>query len=217
MILYYYTNCAIHNIGTIPILNDVQRCNFRSQHNSARNFQENVTMVKSQLPAPTICIYCNARLFYRESHEICCCKGKVSFPQVIAPQELLHLFLDSSTEARHFRKHIRSYNHIFSFTSIGVHLDESLAATGHGIFSFRAQGGIYHNIGGFYPDQVLGHVSCNCTYMIHIMSYKIGCWRTLNFIKPLFLTYNRYSINIILLSMCFDNLHCEQMFMSVVC
>ncbi|XP_025607858.1 uncharacterized protein [Arachis hypogaea] len=79
--------------------------------------------------------------------------GKVSLPRVNAPQELLEIFLDPSTEGSHFRKHICRYNHVFSFTSCGVHIDKQLAITGRGIYTFRAQGSIYHSIGGFYLDQ----------------------------------------------------------------
>ncbi|XP_029144547.1 uncharacterized protein [Arachis hypogaea] len=32
-------------------------------------------------------------------------------------------------------------------------MDEQLAITGRGIYTFRAQGSIYHSIGGFHPDQ----------------------------------------------------------------
>ncbi|KAI5390345.1 hypothetical protein KIW84_075600 [Lathyrus oleraceus] len=84
---------------------------------------------------------------------MCCKGGKVTISQVPAPDELLQLFLDSSTEGRHFRQHIRSYNHVMSFTSLGVHVDENLVATGCGIYTFRAQGAIYHKIGGFHPNQ----------------------------------------------------------------
>ncbi|KAI5412142.1 hypothetical protein KIW84_056991 [Lathyrus oleraceus] len=35
----------------------------------------------------------------------------------------------------------------------GVHVDESLVATGRGIYTFRAQGAVYHKIGGFHPNQ----------------------------------------------------------------
>ncbi|KAI5430877.1 hypothetical protein KIW84_035131 [Lathyrus oleraceus] len=84
---------------------------------------------------------------------MCCKGGKVTISQVPAPDELLQLFLDSSTEGRHFRQHIRSYNHVMSFTSLGVHVDESLIAIGRGIYTSRAQGVIYHKIGGFHPNQ----------------------------------------------------------------
>ncbi|KAI5407181.1 hypothetical protein KIW84_053433 [Lathyrus oleraceus] len=84
---------------------------------------------------------------------MCCKGGKVTISQVSAPDELLQLFLDSSIECRHFRQHIRSYNHVMSFTSLGVHVDESLVATGRGIYAFHAQGAIYHKIEGFHPNQ----------------------------------------------------------------
>ncbi|KAJ1377204.1 Helitron helicase-like domain [Sesbania bispinosa] len=48
---------------------------------------------------------------------------------------------DRSSEGRHFRQHIRSYNHVLSFTSMGVHIDENVVATGRGIYTFRAQAG----------------------------------------------------------------------------
>ncbi|KAI5438474.1 hypothetical protein KIW84_024275 [Lathyrus oleraceus] len=56
-------------------------------------------------------------------------------------------------EGKHFRQHIRSYNHVLSFTSIGVPVDENILASGRGIYTFRAQGAFYHNIGGFYPNE----------------------------------------------------------------
>ncbi|CAK8534014.1 unnamed protein product [Lathyrus sativus] len=84
---------------------------------------------------------------------MCCKGGKVTITQVLAPDELLQLFSDTSTEGRHFRQHIRSYNHVMSFTSLGVHVDESLVTTGRGIYTFRAQGTILHKIGGFHPNQ----------------------------------------------------------------
>jgi hypothetical protein len=81
---------------------------------------------------------------------MCCIGGNVSFSIVNAPPELLQLFLDGSAEGHHFRQNIRSYNHVLSFTSIGVHVDESILATGRGIYTLCAQGSFYHKIGGFY-------------------------------------------------------------------
>ncbi|KAI5428377.1 hypothetical protein KIW84_033387 [Lathyrus oleraceus] len=42
-------------------------------------------------------------------------------------------------EGKHFRQHIQSYNHVLSFTSIGVHVDENILASSRGIYTFRAQ------------------------------------------------------------------------------
>jgi len=83
---------------------------------------------------------------------MCCKGGNVSISQVDAPQELLELFSDDSSEGRHFRQHIRSYNHVLSFTSIGVHVDENMLAAGRGIYTSPAQDAFYHKIGGFYPN-----------------------------------------------------------------
>lgn len=126
---------------------------FRPKHNSARDFLNTSPMAASRLPPPSTCTRCNARLFYHESCDMCCSGGKISLEQVDVPPELLEIFSDSSAEGRHFRQHIRSYNHVLSFTSMGVHIDEDVAATGRGIYSFRAQGAIYHKIGGFYPTE----------------------------------------------------------------
>ncbi|KAI5399296.1 hypothetical protein KIW84_064602 [Lathyrus oleraceus] len=126
---------------------------FRAKHNIARNFKNNMMMAKARLPHPFTCRHCNARLFHHESRDTCCNGGKVSFSRVDAPIVLQQLFLDGSAEGKHFRQHIRSYNHVVSFTSIGVHVDEKILASGRGIYTFRAQGAFYHNIGGFYPNE----------------------------------------------------------------
>ena len=111
--------------------------------------------IKSLLPTSSVCRRCNAKLFKRESQDMCCKGGKVTISQVPAPDELLQLFSDTFTEGRHFRQHFRNYNHVMSFTSLGVHVDESLFATGRGIYTFRAQGAIYHKIGDFHSNQGL--------------------------------------------------------------
>ncbi|KAI5421655.1 hypothetical protein KIW84_045183 [Lathyrus oleraceus] len=116
-------------------------------------------MAKFRLPHPFTCRHCNARLFHHESRDMCCNGGKVSFSRVDAPIELQQLFLDGSAEGKHFRQHIRSYNHVLSFTSIGVHVDENILASGRGIYTFRAQGAFYHKIGGFYPMRVFKQLS----------------------------------------------------------
>ncbi|XP_029152438.1 uncharacterized protein [Arachis hypogaea] len=154
-----YSISDTHNntgAGSSNIPNDSNmenRQNVRASHNCARNFQEDATIIRTPLPIPRTCQYCSARLFHHETFEMCCNGGKVSLPRVNAPQELLEIFLDPSAEGNHFRKHIRGYNHVFSFTSCGVHIDKQLAMTGRGIYTFRAQGSIYHSIGGFHPDQ----------------------------------------------------------------
>ncbi|KAI5402724.1 hypothetical protein KIW84_050356 [Lathyrus oleraceus] len=148
-----YVNMDARENGALSRRPQESRHAFRAKHNIARNFKNNMMMAKSRLPHPFTCRHCNARLFHHESRDTCCKGGKVSFSWVDAPIELQQLFLDGSAEGKHFRQHIRSYNHVLSFTSIGVHVDENILASGRGIYTFRAQGAFYRNIGGFYPNE----------------------------------------------------------------
>ncbi|XP_073046401.1 uncharacterized protein [Primulina eburnea] len=68
--------------------------------------------------------------------------------------------IQDNEEGRHFRRLIRAYNHVFSFTSMGVNIDESLTTGTHGIYTFRAQGSIYHSIGSLLPNE-----NCRPRYM----------------------------------------------------
>ncbi|CAN6685077.1 unnamed protein product [Malus baccata var. baccata] len=66
---------------------------------------------------------------------------------------MVALFSDQTNEGRHFRQNIRAYNHAFAFTSMGVHVDERINIGGSGIYTFRAQGALYHKIGGLLPHE----------------------------------------------------------------
>ena len=109
-------------------------------------------MIKYHLPGPKTCQFCNARIFHQETSTMCCMNGRISLLNLPTSPELLELFRDQTTTSRHFRKFIRLYNHIFAFTSMGVHVDQNLSSTSRGIYMFRAQGGIYHQIGSLLPN-----------------------------------------------------------------
>ncbi|KAM5582463.1 hypothetical protein ABKV19_002737, partial [Rosa sericea] len=128
------------------------RARGRRSHNCARNFHENIGITKYHLPAPKICPHCHARQFYHESKDMCCLNGKIVIPPVQSPPEMAELFSAETPRGAHFRRNIRAYNHVFSFTSMGVHVDQNLA-TGGGTFTFRAQGSIYHKIGTLLPNE----------------------------------------------------------------
>ncbi|KAL7246703.1 hypothetical protein ACSBR2_001750 [Camellia fascicularis] len=72
-----------------------------------------------------------ARNFHESEHyqtfSMCCNNGKIILPPIIAPYEMLDIFSDQTVEGHHFKQNIQAYNHIFSFTSIGVYIDENLA------------------------------------------------------------------------------------------
>ena len=44
---------------------------------------------------------------------------------------------------------------MFAFSLMGVHVDESLASNSRGIYTFGAQGAIYHGIGSLLPHTPL--------------------------------------------------------------
>jgi len=86
-------------------------------------------MIKALLPTPRTCRRCKAKLFYKETQYMCCKNGNVTVTQIAAPEELRQLFSDTTIKGRHFRQNIRGYNHVMSFTSLGVHIDETVHAT----------------------------------------------------------------------------------------
>ncbi|XP_050374857.1 uncharacterized protein LOC126792486 [Argentina anserina] len=123
----------------------------RGPHNCARNFHESIGVTKLHLPEPTTCPHCYARLFHHESKDMCCKNGRTILPPIQSPLEMIELFSANTPQGSHFRQNVRAYNHVFAFTSMGVHVDQNLA-TGGGTFTFRAQGYVYHKIGSLIPD-----------------------------------------------------------------
>ncbi|KAL0414287.1 UNVERIFIED_CONTAM: ATP-dependent DNA helicase PIF1 [Sesamum radiatum] len=123
----------------------------RSGLNCARDFHERQQSPRLLLPTPKICLHCRAKLFHGETRNFCCNGGKIILPEIPVPSELYHLFTDQSAEGRIFRQNIRAFNHIFSFTSLGAKLDESVAGR-QGVYTFRAHGTMYHKIGTLLPS-----------------------------------------------------------------
>ncbi|KAI9013913.1 hypothetical protein CLU79DRAFT_665192, partial [Phycomyces nitens] len=81
----------------------------------------------------------------------CCSNGKVTLPLQIAPlQELLDIVINhdsSNQKAENFHKNIRAFNNAFTFVSIKANIDENLANRRDGVFTFRVNGTMYHNVG----------------------------------------------------------------------
>ncbi|XP_073059734.1 uncharacterized protein [Primulina eburnea] len=132
----------------------------RRYRNLARNFGESGINYRCQLSDPRICMYCQALLFHGETSQFCCRNGNTNLDHIPSPIELQELYAADNEEGRHFRQFIRAYNHVFSFTSMGVNLDESLTTGTHGIYTFRAHGSIYHSIGNLLPNE-----NCRPRYM----------------------------------------------------
>ncbi|XP_073121078.1 uncharacterized protein [Henckelia pumila] len=99
------------------------------------------------------CRFCGAYRFPCEPPCFCCGCGKIRLSSPITPAALLELFTNQlSPLAISFRRKIRLYNTIFSFTSFGVKLDKELASLRHGVYTFRASGQIFHSLPPLLPD-----------------------------------------------------------------
>lgn len=82
---------------------------------------------------------------------LCCMQGKITLPLLVQPPETLHNLLHGKTpQSRHFGENIRSYNMMFSVTSLGGKIDNSINS-GSGPSIFRMYGQNFHMIGSLLP------------------------------------------------------------------
>ncbi|KAL0659131.1 hypothetical protein Bca4012_079716 [Brassica carinata] len=82
---------------------------------------------------------------------MCCMRGKVQLPQLKEPPELLRrLLTNDDSMSKHFRDNIRPINMMFSFTSLGGKIDNSINK-GQGPKVFKLHGENYHLIGSLKP------------------------------------------------------------------
>ena len=127
----------------------------RGKYNCVKDFKEGIETIRYQLPQPKTCCFYNACLFHQETSSMCCKDGKISLPNIPICPEFRELICEQTPRGRHFRQYIRFYNNMFAFTSMGVHVDETMALNSRGIYTFRAQGAIYHRIGSLLPHTPL--------------------------------------------------------------
>ncbi|GBP72440.1 ATP-dependent DNA helicase pif1 [Eumeta japonica] len=94
----------------------------------------------------TICRYCNALKFKRETAG--CASGKVKLdPLLTPPQPLKTLFDGSDPDSSHFLQHILEYNNCFRMTSFGA----NIIREGGFMPTCKIQGQIYHLHGSMVP------------------------------------------------------------------
>jgi len=72
----------------------------------------------------------------------------VVLPQLPISADLLQ---DQDPECKAFRSNIRAYNSVLAFTSVGVSIDRALANGQFGVFTYRIQGELKHQIGSLLP------------------------------------------------------------------
>ncbi|XP_044374910.1 uncharacterized protein [Triticum aestivum] len=100
------------------------------------------------------CVHCKAKKFVSEASGFCCRSGQIERKQ----PELMRLWSSMDADSRHFRENIRFFNGHFSFTTLGVSLDESYTNMKSGVYTFRAHGTIYHNVHSFGPTSRPEHL-----------------------------------------------------------
>jgi hypothetical protein len=109
----------------------------------------------------TVCGKCNALHFLEEraassscanlQFTLCYTQGKVTLPSLTPPPEPLRRLLTSKeTDTKDFRQHIRSYNSVLAFTSVGANLDTSVAQPGN--YTYHLRGELYHRMGSLLPQ-----------------------------------------------------------------
>ena len=109
------------------------------------------------------CQYYGALLYFDEklkcsplSHPefgVCCSRGKIKLPLLeYPPRPLYDLLYGGHEKSRNFLEHIRKYNMMFAFTSMGGYQDNSVNR-GKGPYSYRLGGNNYHRLCSLLPIQ----------------------------------------------------------------
>jgi hypothetical protein len=104
------------------------------------------------------CKHCHAKKFERETDGFCCRNGSIKLAEPKPIPELMRLWSSADADSRHFRESIRFFNGHFSFTTLGVSLDNNCTNMRSGVYTFRAQGSMYHNVHSFGPNSRPEHL-----------------------------------------------------------
>ena len=84
---------------------------------------------------------------------MCCLRGKIKIPRLDdPPPELLNLLSGQDDISKKFRDHIRNYNNALAMTSQGGKQDTDIN-NGHGPYTFRVHGRLYHQSGPLIPQE----------------------------------------------------------------
>ncbi|KAL4104808.1 hypothetical protein QTP88_020084 [Uroleucon formosanum] len=108
-----------HRVSTRRSLASYNRLAF--QYDPTANYSDDENLDIGRMT--TICRYCNALKFKRETVGLCCASGKVKLdPLLTPPQPLKTLFDGSDPDSSHFLQHILEYNNCFRMTSFGANI-----------------------------------------------------------------------------------------------
>nr|GEX42819.1 helitron helicase-like domain-containing protein [Tanacetum cinerariifolium] len=106
-----------------------------------------------------ICEHCGAKFWYgerlkgytrdcRARYHKCCSRGKVRLRVEREPPQYMKQLLRN----RRFMDNIRAYNQMFSMTSFGARVDDSIN-DGRTTYVFKISGEVYHWIGSLCPNE----------------------------------------------------------------
>ncbi|KAL4101308.1 hypothetical protein QTP88_021328 [Uroleucon formosanum] len=133
-----------HRVSTRRSLASYNRLAF--QYDPTANYSDDENLDIGRMT--TICRYCNALKFKRETVGLCCASGKVKLdPLLTPPQPLKTLFDGSDPDSSHFLQHILEYNNCFRMTSFGA----NIIREGGFMPTCKIQGQIYHLHGSMVP------------------------------------------------------------------
>ncbi|GKC53906.1 hypothetical protein Tco_1076651 [Tanacetum coccineum] len=89
-----------------------------------------------------------------KGYSICCGKGKVFIKQPsAAPKPLVDLFYNDDPKSQNIKNNVRTYNSMFSFTSMGGKVDDSINRRGRSPYVFCLHGQTYHSMGSLLPKE----------------------------------------------------------------
>jgi hypothetical protein len=104
------------------------------------------------------CEHCKAKKIQYETDGFCCRNGQTQLLEPEPIPELMRLWSSSDADSRHFRDSIRFFNGHFSFTTLGVTLDNNYTNMKSGVYTFRAHRTMYHNVHSFGPGSRPEHL-----------------------------------------------------------
>ncbi|GKC54333.1 DNA helicase [Tanacetum coccineum] len=85
---------------------------------------------------------------YKPKYNGCCKGGQV----VLRTYQIYPEYIKLLLQDRHFMENIRAYNQMYSVTSLGANIDESINI-GRGPYVFKISGQLYHWIGSLCPEE----------------------------------------------------------------
>ena len=110
----------------------------------------------------------------RARFHLCCRGGKVHLPLLKDPPPFRAALLNPNGDilSKYFLKSIRSYNSMFTFTSLGAKIDMSINK-GPGPYVFKINGQVHHRIGSLLPKRVSPRFMRSFILLILKMRLKI--------------------------------------------